>query len=166
MVLDPDPSLVWPAELINYLRNEAVRDADRTADVLKRIGLFPVSNARFTYTREFLLEFGAALRIWYWQTQGTNVASLGLPDARPAAQAVLHEAFRRHEDPSLPLPNLELSKAVLRITVNGWAWSGQEHLQADVRLDSIDEDNLIDVMADFLWVQIQNTRDNREVDPA
>src|SRR4029077_16430138 len=91
-----------PPELLAHVADQAIRDADRTASVLEAIGLHPPPEPGFTLSREFLLEFGAAVRLWAWECEGVDLRAHGLTDARTAAHQVLAEASACHLDPTLP----------------------------------------------------------------
>jgi hypothetical protein len=146
----PEPGTV-PPELLAHVIDQARRDADRTASVLEAIGLHPPPEPSFSLSEWFLLEFGAAMRLLAWERDGVDVSYYGLPTARVAARRVLADASARQLDPSSAPHRPELSSAVLRVTIDSWAWTGQTDLQADIRLGMADEDTLVDVMAQFLW---------------
>src|SRR5205085_993171 len=99
---------------------------------------------------DFLLDLGAAMRLLAWEQAGLTLhRESGLPPAAEAATQVFLDAV-----PSAAgrrWPNLWLCKAVLRLSVDRFAWAGGRDLRADVLLGFPDEDALVEALAGFLW---------------
>jgi hypothetical protein len=94
----------------------------------------------------FLLHLAAALRLLSSEAQGFFPhREAGLPEARQA----IRDAFLALTDPDAD--PTELCVAVLRLSVERFAWSGPPDLGADVALDEAPEDALLEALADFLW---------------
>jgi hypothetical protein len=98
-----------------------------------------------------LLELGAVLQLKYWELHGFRPClPEELPTFREAAIALAKRATERANDGKRP-PSEELSQQVCSVWLRHFAWDGRESLQADMVLDDVDEDKLVDAMADFLW---------------
>ena len=98
-----------------------------------------------------LLELGGILQLAYWERHGFRP---DLPDRLPAyREAVASFAKRAAERANGEKfhPMKELSEQVFCVWFGHFAWDGREILQADMVLGDLDEDQLIDVMANLLW---------------
>ena len=51
-----------------------------------------------------------------------------------------------------------LSFQVLKVWIEQFAWNGQELLHADVVVGDVDEDEFVDVLAEFLWTHRHQLR--------
>jgi hypothetical protein len=133
-----------PADMVNAVTVDAARDADRVAIFLDALCqratlLKPIS-------RGFLLHLGAALRLLAWESQGFSFhRAAGLPEARQA----IRDAFLSLHDPQAD--PTELCVAVLRLSVERFAWHGRRDLGADMALDDLTEDAALDALAEYLW---------------
>lgn len=136
----------YPPELIQAVVRNASRDADRVGVFLKALGLSAGPEKPLSLPAHFLLELGAALRLFSWESQGFFIhQQAGLP----AARQVLHAVFSSLSDPSAA--PTELSYRVMCLSVEKFAWNAQEELETDVCLEEAEEEMLLEALADFLW---------------
>jgi hypothetical protein len=145
----PDLSQL-PTELLRHVTEEAERDAGRTGAFLGAVGLGPPDGGVRRLPGDLLLNLGAALRLLSWEQAGLAIhREAGLPAARDAIRQVFLDAVPAAGRESQPGP--WLGEAVLRLSVERFAWAGRRELQAEVLLDFPDEDALVEAMARFLW---------------
>ena len=148
-------SLEIPDFVVDAVTRNAEFRAGLTAAFLDAAGL--VGESQYDHPRscglsaDTLLELGFVLQLAYWELHGFRqhlpdevplVREAATSFAKRAAERAGGGEFRRSE---------ELSNQVFDIWWRRFAWDGREILQADVVLGDIDEDQLIDVMAKFLW---------------
>jgi hypothetical protein len=159
------PLAAVPPELARALALNAARDADRVAlfldTLVARAAADGTSRAPLRLPGWFLLELGAALRLWIWEHSGISThRDAGLPHAGEALRAVFHRlrvaAGKEAADADTPL-----SRAVMALFVEHFAWSGQQDLDADFLLGEADEDDLVDTLADLLWTHRKALRRGR-----
>ena len=150
-----DGSLDVPDFVINAVARNAEFRAELTAAFLNAAGLVGKSHDGHVrscgLSADALLELGFVLQLAYWELHGLRshlpeelprVGEAATSLAKRAAERASGGEFRRSE---------ELSNQVFGVWWRRFAWNGRELLQADVVLGDIDEDQLIDVMAKFLW---------------
>jgi hypothetical protein len=103
---------------------------------------------------EFLLELSAVIRIAHWQRAGlTTEMGAEFP---PAAELLEQLLSRLLEDPlsfcldpgACPAP---LQKQVVMTWFRHCSWTATSELGSDVVVNPIDEDLLLDALADLLW---------------
>jgi hypothetical protein len=136
----------FPDELVAAVAEGAARDADHVVQFLRALGLEASPTKPMHLPAAFLLELGAALRLFRWEYCGLHThLDAGLP---PSSQAI-RDAFR-HLDGSGPL-EMTLAYRVLVLFAERFAWSAREELDAQVALGEADEDALLEALADFLW---------------
>jgi hypothetical protein len=144
-------SALPPAELVEATAREAARDADRVGQLLHELGFVPSPGRPVRLPAAFLLDLGAALRLLAWEQGGLHVhRDAGLP---PAEQA-LHDAFGllAPKSGAEPRHSVELSRKVVALFAERFAWLGRHDLDADVMLDDhVDEDDLVGALAELLW---------------
>jgi hypothetical protein len=146
---EPDSRAV---EVIEFVISEANVWASLTAELLQQLvvsaspdGDKPVPQ----FTRGFLLELGAILRIHVWERSGLRkFVRTELPPAREALSNLFARAARGHDPEDTAIP---LVTNVLRAALEHSAWRGRRDLGADIVLDTTSEDRLLNVLADFLW---------------
>ena len=141
-----------PPELVEATAREAARDADRVGRLLHELGFVPSPDrpvrlpARHSWTH-----VAAALRLVGWVQGGLHVhIDAGLP---PAEQA-LHDAvgLLAPESGAEPRHSVELSRRVVALFADRFAWLGRSDLDADVVLDDhVDADDLVGALAELLW---------------
>ena len=128
------------------MARDAARDADRVGRFLAHLGLQATPEKPLALPTNFLLRLGAALRLLEWEVQGFFFhRDAGMPEA----QQTIGEAFRLLTD--LDDDPTTLCWGVLRLAVEHFGWSGPAELGADVALDQVQEDVLLEALADFLW---------------
>jgi hypothetical protein len=137
-----------PAEMVAAVAGDAARDADRSGLFLEQLGLGATPEKPRLLPTGFLMDLGAALRLLVWEAEGFfGHRQAGLPTAEQA----IRDAFRSLTDPEAN--PADLSVAVLRLSVERFAWNGQPELGADIALDEAHEDALLEALADFLWAR-------------
>ena len=148
---DGGVSSALPPELVEATAREAARDADRVGQLLHELGFVPSPGRPVRLPAAFLLDLGAALRLLGWELGGLHVhRDAGLP---PAEQA-LHDAFGllAPKSGAEPRHSVELSRKVVALFAERFAWLGRHDLDADVMLDDhVDEDDLVGALAELLW---------------
>ncbi len=147
--LDDDVLSLYPAEPIDRVVQQAAYDAGLTAHALAVVGLASPPGKTRSLPREFLLELGAALRLMVWELDGLDLQELGLPTAQDAITGAFLGAVQQIRDPSYPASSL--SRTVLEITIERFAWAGPRELQAEIMFETPDEDALVEAMARLLW---------------
>ena len=146
----------FPAEMVAAVAVDAARDADRVGLFLDHLGLGATPEKPRLMPAGFLLHLGVALRLLAWEAQGFFFhREAGLPEARQ----VIRDAFQWLADPGAD--PTELCIAVLRLSLERFAWSGLPELGADVALDEAQEDALVEALADFLWARCSRERTGR-----
>ena len=139
-------------ELVEATAREAARDADRVGQLLHELGFVPSPGRPVRLPAAFLLDLGAALRLLAWEQGGLHVhRDAGLP---PAEQA-LHDAFRGLVESAGAngAADRDLARRVVALFAGRLAWHGRPELDADVALDDLDEDAMLDTLAAFLWAR-------------
>ena len=106
----------------------------------------------------FLLELGAVVQLHVWENRGlTPHLKGGLPAAKVASKELADRAHRGtaefEGENAAPL-----SRQVLKICIEQFAWNGEELLQADVVVGDVDEDEFVDVLAEIIWTHRHQLR--------
>ena len=134
----------FPAEMVAAVAAEADLQAERVARFLVALG--PEAIPKHMMTFGFLLHLGAALRLSKWESQGFSFhRAAGLPDAAQAIRDTIRSLQHSTADPT------ELCVAVLRLSIEKFAWDGPRYLDADVALDDLTEDAALEALAEYLW---------------
>ena len=139
-------------QAIDAAAQHAQRAADLTADVLDATGLFP--NKPAYLPGKFLLELSAVLELGMWERQGLrdylDALGINLPTFREAATDLAARAANSpHEFKGSDTP--PLCYQVFRVWMEHFAWDGPSMLGAEIVLGQINEDQLADVLANFVW---------------
>ena len=136
----------FPAEMLAAVKAEAARDAALVGIFLDGFGIRGTPDKPVALPRRFLFYLQAALRLWRWEAQGFFFhRAVGLP----AAHEAIHAAVGSLTDPNAdPTP---LSRSVLALSVERFAWNGPCELGADVALDDNLEEAALDALAEYLW---------------
>jgi hypothetical protein len=145
-----------PDPLFQAAAHEAALDADRVALFLEGIGFRPAhGDGEVVPVRlpgGLLLGLGAALRLLLWESGG---ARAHLPVDLPSSEEVIRDlfvaAFDRDQPERLDALAHELTRRVLRVWVDHFAWDGRQAWDADLVLGEADEDALVEALAEFLW---------------
>ena len=136
-----------PNDLVRFVADDAARDANRVAIFLDVLGLQACPSKPITLPAGFLLDLGAALRLLLWERNGLRVhRDAGLPSAHEA----IVSTFKGITNPNSCAWG-ELSLRVLVLSVEHFAWSARFELEADILLDTPEEEAALDAMAQFLW---------------
>jgi len=136
----------FPAELIDAVRGEAEASADRVAAFLYSAGWRPGQPLRCT--EEGLLALDAALRLLDWEARGVTAhRAAGLPDAESALNDAVASLLGREVAGSAA----RLGVSVLAVFAERMAWGAGKELAAQVELGEVDEDVLVDAVADLIW---------------
>jgi hypothetical protein len=135
-----------PPDMVDAVTAAAARDADAVGQFLRDMGLTGTPEQPLKLPARVLLHLAAALRMAAWETQGyTFHHDAGLP----AADQAICDALNGFADASAsPDP---LCIAVLRLSVERFAWNGLRDWNADIALDDLRDDQALDVLAEFLW---------------
>ena len=144
-MVHPTPTLAdFPPEMIAAVVVDAERQAEGVAEFLGTLGenLVPPSRR----TPDFLLQLAAALRLRRWEAEGFFFhREVGLPEADQAVREALASPNAVAANPT------SLSLAVLRLTLERFAWSGPRKLGVDVAVKEANEEALLEALAEFLW---------------
>ena len=144
-------SSALPPELVEATAREAEFDADRVGQLLHELGFVPSPDRPVRLPAAFLLDLGAALRLRVWGSSGLPaLPDSGLPDAE---QAIIDAfALLAPKSGAEPRHSVELSRKVVALFADRFAWLGRRDLDADVVLDDhVDEDDLVGALAELLW---------------
>ena len=136
----------FPADMIAAVAADSARDADLVGFFLNLLGLRGTPEKPLAMPAGLLLHLGAALRLLAWEAQGFFFhREAGLPEAEQA----IRDAFLTLNNPDAE--RTKLRSAVLRLSVERFAWSGPPDLGANIAVHQAQEDVLLDALADFLW---------------
>jgi hypothetical protein len=140
----------FPDELTAALRHQAGSDADLAGSFLAEISKHPnlVLLAKLRLPETMLLGLGAALRMWTWEDAGIQIhREAGLP----CAWAAVRDVFLSLVDSEAAARTVELPARVTALFIDRFAWGAAAQLDATVLLGDVDNDGLIDAVAEFLW---------------
>jgi hypothetical protein len=152
-----------PDTLVRAVVRHAQREADFLAGVLKELGL-----AEARLPAAFLLEFAALLQLWYWEWQDLRRY---LPDdVSTFAEAKKSLCDRAINSPAefAGLDAIPLSRHVLKIWLENFAWDAWGEFSADLIVSQTDEDQFVESLAEFLWKhrnELANLLGNQETHP-
>jgi hypothetical protein len=136
----------FPPDMVNAVTAAAARDADAVGFFLRQLGLTGSPQQPRKLPAGFLLHLAAALRLSLWETQGFSFHhAAGLPAAQQAICDAFHALAQANADPT------EFCIAVMRLSLERFAWNGLRDLNADIALDELSDDTALDVLAAFLW---------------
>jgi hypothetical protein len=145
--IQPIPSVAgFPPDCLAFVAIEAARDADVTTFFLGTLGFQASPGKPVRLPARFLLHLGAALRLLRWEVHGFYYhRAAGLPDAAEAIREALLSAQDPAADPK------EFCVAVLRLTVERFAWAGCAVMAADVAVDELADEQALEALAEYLW---------------
>lgn len=144
-------SVYFPTDLLLAWQKSGEFDAALVLSFLDQVGLTPASLGRpVVLPAHFLLELGAALRLLFWECQGsTAYVQAGLPTAREAlCRAFTMATFNAKSEERVPTPLWEQVTAYANRQV---AWHGLAELNAEIFVDFGDDEELLEAMAEFIW---------------
>jgi hypothetical protein len=142
-------SLRLPDAMVLAIARHAEREADLTAAFLRATGLYESEPPKLPAA--FLLELAAVLELGLWERRDLRRhLDVDLPTNRQAADQLAARCAKGPKE--FDGPNAApLSRQVLRVWVERFAWDGRELLAAEVVLGDVNEDDFIDLLAGFVW---------------
>lgn len=146
-VLSPDTA---PYDaMVRAVIVHAERQADLTAAYLDVIGPLKSKPARFPAA--FLLELAAVLELGLWERRDLRRhLNIELPTYREAMDRLVTRC--RKGCAEFDGPNAtSLSRQVMQAWIEHFAWDGPGLLNADVVLGEADDNEFIDLLAEFVW---------------
>jgi len=150
-------SLQTPSDLVTALRIEASHDAEMVAGFLDvfcktSAGQCLTDNPE-RLTRDFLLALAAAMRLYRWEMSGVLThLQTGLPSAHEA----LVDVWRSNIDAEAAARMAGLPRKVHSLFEGHFAWASGEELRADVAIGDVENEKLLEAIADFLWENRHN----------
>jgi hypothetical protein len=153
MVANPTVCSAFPPDMVDAVRRDAERDADSAAQLLDELGLGrqQPSDPPVALPAQLLLGLGMAMRLLSWEAQGINLHRVaGLPRGEEILKCLLRSAVGDEADGG-PALTQELWVCILRLSVEHLAWQGPELMGADVEIGPVDEECLIEALAELAW---------------
>jgi hypothetical protein len=141
----------FPREMIAAAEADADRDADRVIEFLNAIGLGATPENPQPLPANFVLRLATGLRLLAWEALGY---SLHRDAGLPAAQDVIRDAFCSLLKPAASARDLDV--AVMRLSLERFAWSGRSLLDAEIMLDLFNDEAALDALAEYLWATRHN----------
>jgi len=153
-----------PSELIRAVADGADRDANLVVQFLEALSQTPagslLAKRPLHLPADFLLRLGASLRLFCWEQSGIAIhRRMGLPSARQA----LRNVFQSLADPQVAAQADDVCLWVVVLSTEAFAWAGRAELDAELLLGDMDEDSLVDALAEFLWTHRHALSDPREI---
>jgi hypothetical protein len=140
--------ILFPEELVTAIAREAESCADRVMLLMRHLNYDASPGKPIVIDREVLLFLGAVLWLHSWESAGISIHSeAGLPRA---ADLLTNAARALAENGTKP-DGSGLSKRVMRLFAENFAWDSRRDLGAPVVLDCLDEDMAVDFLAELLW---------------
>jgi len=144
-----DGPLRLPDALVQAATRNAERQADLTGTYLRALGLGKSGEVRLPAAA--LLELAAVLELGVWERRGLRAhLEVDLPTYREAADQFAARCMKgplEFEGPNAT----PLSMRVFQVWVEHFAWDAPELLDAEVVLDNVDDDDFVDLLAEFVW---------------
>jgi hypothetical protein len=160
-----DGPVTVSAAAVDAVRRQAEFQADLTAACLDATGLFPCAAERrgnpVKLPAGFLLELAAALQLGFWELYGIrDRLTTELPSYN---EAISDLAGRATSGPAQFNSIGRLFKRVLETWMRECGWDARAILQADVVVGAVDDESLVDAVAQLIWVHRHDqTVDNNE----
>ena len=148
---------VLPSGTVEAASRRAEQMAQQTGEFLRDLGLLPAKaiNEPIYLPGEFLLELTAILQRADWEEGGVTDS---IDEKLSPAQDDLHQLLDRliHQPDSFQggeagIENARLSQQTLRLWLERCAWAGPELLESDVVLGDLDDEELVERLAELLW---------------
>jgi hypothetical protein len=145
-----------PDALVQAVTRHAERQADLTGSYLRASGLCPEGEIRLPAAA--LLELAAVLELGVWEMRGLRThLDVDLPSYREAAAELAARCMKGPEEfggeDATPL-----SVRVLRVWTEHFAWDAPEMLDAEVVFGDAEEDDFVDLLAEFVWAHRNELR--------
>jgi hypothetical protein len=141
----PNP---FPEDLVAATAREAESCADWVILLTRHLGYDASPVKPIVIDREVLLFLGAVLWLHSWEIAGISIhCEAGLPRA---ADLLTNAARALAENGTKP-DGSGLSKRVMRLFVENFAWDSRGDLAVPVVLDGLAEDMAVDALAELLW---------------
>jgi len=145
--------VAFPAELVEAGRHRAEHDAERVIrflnPLLERIAhrtdqFGTVDDLKKSFPTWFLLELAAALQVQEWERLQCLPAEHDLP---PSSQ-LFDELLAR-----LPLSGqtAHIHQRIWHFACHHFSWQASAEASAELLLDELHDDDLVNALADFLW---------------
>jgi hypothetical protein len=141
-----------PTDLANTGLFNGMQEADYVAMLLDCLAEYPpwewLTQRPIKLPYDFLLGLGTAMRLWVWELNNVRIhLDAGLP---PAYDAMLG-AFRSVSDPDAAARLRALRTELHALIVKRFAWNGRPEFDAEIILGDVNEDDLVESVAQFLW---------------
>lgn len=138
-----------PESLIAAIQRQATENAIAAAAIIRGWGTRPVQ--KVVLPKAFLLEIGSLSLLMEWDSLGhLDVLGENMPELRQVKEEFLNRcggglvAFGDASE--TPITSL-----MLKTLTEKFSWDGPELMNASFVLDEVDEDELVDALATFLW---------------
>jgi len=140
-----------PPELIAFATREAMLDADRVGEYLRTVGCVPARGKKCPTPRGVLLDLGAVLRLRAWDAAGVTAhIEAGLPGGATAMNDLIVALWICNHFPRYTKRLGTLAAKVFQLHMDRFAWTADEELGTEVVLDAVDDDRLVEAVAQFL----------------
>lgn len=143
--------------LVRAVVRHAELAADLTTEVLKK--MFPEEPPEYLrLPANYLLELGAVLQIGFWEFNGLSAhIDAGLPSHAQASKKLLERAQKGPSefagDNATPIQT-----QVQQFWIDNLAWDGLSLMGKEMVVGEIDEEQLLDLAAQFLWKHRQDIK--------
>jgi hypothetical protein len=142
----------YPGEQVRFAAAGAAEEAESATTFLASAGLAPPAGETRGLPRGILLDIGGMVRLRAWEAAGLDAhRRAGLMTADEALEHIIDVLTRAAADPAELARAGALGRAVFDLRMSRFAWAGPMEYQADIALDTPDEEALIDALAKFLW---------------
>lgn len=142
-------ALNFPTPLLRAVTRRAESHAALTASCLEDVGLLSAESSQLPGA--FLLELAATLQLGLWEKDDLRRRlDVDLPSYREAVDALVARCAKGPSE-FAGSDAAPLSQCVLRVCIEHFAWDGPPHLQADIIVGDVNEDEFIDLLAEFVW---------------
>ena len=151
-----DGPIAFDDALAEAVVRNSVLKAELVAGYLSALGAVC---GKTSWPAGFLRELGAVVQLKLWEIEGVaEFLDEGLPTF---AEAVADLTERIERDPHLfdDPSGSTLSRKVFLVWLKCFAWEAQPIFQTDVVVGEVDEDTLLDAVAQLLWAHRHNKSD-------
>jgi hypothetical protein len=135
-------------DLIAVFVAQGERSALRVAYFVTNLGQKSTPQEPLTLPPDFLHELAAALWLWDWERAGLT---FHLDAGLPPADVAIEQALRGLGDPGRAPYGDQLMGRVMRVHLRHFAWDAEIIEGADVALDRLDPEAMLDSLAELLW---------------